>query len=67
MNRVHILLGGNMSLLFDTLLLEPSQLDFSAYSYNEQNCKCGKLLVSHFDMTVYIWTSHETALFLLCK
>lgn len=32
-----------MSPLFYTLLLEPSQLDFSAYGYDEQNCKCGKI------------------------
>lgn len=29
-------------LLLYTLLLEPSQLDFSAYGCDEQNCKCGK-------------------------
>lgn len=70
MKRVHILLGrqheSSAPLLY-TLLLEPSQLDFSAYGCDEQNCKCGKWLVSHFDITVYIWTTHETALFLLCK
>lgn len=70
LKRVHILLGrqheSSAPLLY-TLLLEPSQLDFSAYGCDEQNCKCGKWLVSHFDITVYIWTTHETALFLLCK
>lgn len=52
--RVLILLGGNTSPLFYTLLLEPSQLDFSAHGYDEKNCKCGKLLVSHFDITVHM-------------
>lgn len=64
--------SGNMSqvppvLLLYTLLLEPSQLDFSAYGHDKQTCKCGKWLVSHFDMTVYIWTTHETSLFIMCK